>query len=348
MQGMLGPMSAVTAPVRPARSRGARRGLRASCLLLSAALALCACSGDDDGTEKRSSQEKSKGATLSRTSPLTGKVLPKQPGQPILAIKVDNSGSAQQIGVRKADMVVEELVEGGTTRLATFFYSSLPPVVGPVRSMRTSDVGIVSPLKAVLVASGAAAPTWKVIRKAKIKTVTEGGRGFYRGAGAAPYNLLMDVTKLTKPMKPLGSVPEPYLPFGDAALPRGKPAKNFTAVFSPAADSVFAYRGGTYVNTDSYAREGGDFRSDTVLVLRVKTRYAGYKDPAGFPVPETVFSGRGPATVFHGGRRIGATWVKKGLEAPLTLRGKGGDLSLPPGTVRIELVPRDGGSVRIG
>jgi hypothetical protein len=47
------------------------------------------------------------------------------------------------------DLVVEELVEDGVTRLAAFYYSQLPSKVGPVRSMRASDIGIVSPARAV-------------------------------------------------------------------------------------------------------------------------------------------------------------------------------------------------------
>ncbi len=39
--------------------------------------------------------------------------------------------------------MVEELVEGGLTRLAVFFYSQVPDNAGPVRSMRASDIGIV-------------------------------------------------------------------------------------------------------------------------------------------------------------------------------------------------------------
>ena len=39
--------------------------------------------------------------------------------------------------------------------LAVFFYQHVPRLVGPVRSMRATDIGIVKPAKAVLVASGA-------------------------------------------------------------------------------------------------------------------------------------------------------------------------------------------------
>ena len=58
------------------------------------------------------------------------------------------------------DMVVEELVEGGLSRLAAFFYSTLPQgLVGPARSMRATDIGIVKPVDAILVGSGGAPRT---------------------------------------------------------------------------------------------------------------------------------------------------------------------------------------------
>ena len=83
-------------------------------------------------------------------------------------------------------------------------------------------------------------------------------------------------------------------------------------------------------------------------MLRVRVGLAGYRDPSGFPVPETRFTGRGDASIFHDGRMVTGTWVKDGLEAPLTLRTKGGELQLPPGKVRIELVPNGTGSLRLG
>ena len=328
----------------PARTR--RRAVAA--LLAAAALALSACDGgqsvlggDDDP------QDTSPSATMSMTSPLTGETLRDLPEHPILAVKIDNSGSNSQIGLGRADMVVEELVEGGITRLATFFYSQMPADVGPVRSIRATDIGIVAPLDALLVASGAAPPTTKRVRNAGIRTVTEGGRGFYRGSGAAPYNLFVKTDKLLAPLKPLSQLPEPYLPFGDAKLPKGKPAKRFAAVFSPASDSSFQFRRGGYVNTDSYAR-GSDFVADSVLVLRVRVGVAGYRDPSGATVPETKFMGKGQATIFHDGRMITGTWHKKGLRGALRLKAGGKRLELPPGKVRVELVPNDTGALRVG
>ena len=82
-----------------------------------------------------------------------------------------------------------------------------------------------------------------------------------------------------------------------------------------------------------------------MLALRVKVGDAGYRDPAGNPVPETRFTGKGDAMLFHDGRLVRGTWSKPGLAAPLQLRTKAGELTVPPGKVWIELVPQNGGNV---
>src|SRR5512143_549383 len=79
------------------------------------------------------------GSTPASTYPLTG--LPVRAGdpaaaRPALLVKVDNAFEARpQAGIDKADVVYEELVEGGITRLAAVFQSSDPGEVGPVRSV---------------------------------------------------------------------------------------------------------------------------------------------------------------------------------------------------------------------
>ncbi len=334
----------------PPRTTPRSSWLRAGSVLAAAALLLSACGGDkDEGSEKPADPQRTGDqSTLSRVNPLTGERLGAAPKRPILAFKIDNSGHGTQIGLGKADLVVEELVEGGITRLAAFYYSKVPHRAGPMRSMRASDIGIVRPLNAVLVASGGAGVTVRRVHGAGIRTVTEGAPGFYRGQGYAPYNLFMDVDRLTKGMKAMRQTPQPYLPFGDEPMPKGKPAKRFTAVFSPSSATSFELRKGKYVNTDSNAAAGDDFVSDTVVVLRVRVGDAGYLDPAGSRVPETKFTGRGPAVVFHAGRMVRGTWVKNGYDAVPTLRTAAGPLEIPPGKVRIELVPRAGGDLRVG
>ena len=65
--------------------------------------------------------------------------------RPALAFKIDNVGAARpQSGINQADVVYEELVEAGLTRLIAIFQTESPSVVGPIRSARTSDPILIS------------------------------------------------------------------------------------------------------------------------------------------------------------------------------------------------------------
>jgi hypothetical protein len=345
------PPKIMGAPDVPARTRR-RRALVA--LAAVAALALAGCSDDSTtapaGDQGPDGQATAEGMTLAGQWPLTG--LPASgaaPKHPVIVVKIDNSSnSSPQIGLRSADLVTEELVEGGSTRLAVFYYSKLPRVAGPVRSMRATDIGIVEPAEAVLVASGGAPPTVRRVAAAGIKTFTEGATGYSRASDrSAPYNLMMSLPTLAKTLK-TPAPPENYLPWGSAAdLPKGQPAKRVAAQFSGGHTTNWEYQGGKYVNLNSYAQAGDQFRPDTLLVLRVQVGDAGYKDPAGNPVPETKFTGTGQATVFHQGRMVRGTWKKADFGSALELSTKAGDLTVPPGKVWIELVPANGGNVTV-
>jgi hypothetical protein len=337
-------------------SRFVRSGSRPlTALAVAASLALAGCSGDSaesptsQGTPQSSSTEA--GAVLSGQWPFTG--LPAEgpaPAHPPVVVKIDNtSSSSPQIGLGKADLVTEELVEGGSTRLAVFYYSQLPKRVGPVRSFRATDIGIVQPADAVLVASGGAGPTVRRMQSAGIKTVTEGAAGYTRDSGrVSPYNLFMELPKLAKTLRTPAEAPQNYLPWGpEEDFPSGQPAKGVAAEFSAGHTTTWKYQGGGYVNQNTYAAGGDAFKPATVLVLRVKVGDAGYKDPAGNPVPETRFTGKGEAMVFHGGKLVRATWTKSGLKAPVKLTTKAGELTLPPGKVWMELVPSNGGDVTV-
>ncbi|CAN5599651.1 hypothetical protein BH11ACT8_BH11ACT8_31340 [soil metagenome] len=291
------------------------------------------------------------------TEPLTGLAVARDGNavrrHPVLVLKMDNtSSSAPQLGLSSADLVVEELVEGGVTRLAAFYYSKIPGEVGPVRSMRASDIGIVSPIGATMVTSGAAAVTIARLKKAGIDYVTEGSPGFFRESSRiAPYNLMTTMTDVAKALHDDPKRPPDYLPFGPASdLPSGKPATGLRAVFSGGHTTEWSYqggRGGGYVNENTYAADGDEFPADTVLVLRVQVGDAGYRDPAGNPVPETTLTGGGAVLLFHGGRVVKGHWKKKSLDAPLQLT-TGADrtpLDVPPGHTWIELVPAATGDV---
>jgi hypothetical protein len=331
---------------------------RSAVAVLVTSLVLAAC-GDGDGSEEESSgggpeaQNVAAGSTLDSTWPLTG--LPvtgdEEAAQehPVMVLKMDNTyASAPQVGLSKADLVVEELVEGGMTRLAAFYYSTIPGDVGPVRSMRASDIGIVAPVGGAMVTSGAANVTINRIHDAGIPFFSEGDKGFYRESSrSAPYNLFTDMAE-TATLVDQDDLerPDDYLPWGaEEDFPQGQPARTLAASFSGGHTTNWTYRNGTYVNENSNAGAGDEFPADTVLVLRVQVGDAGYRDPAGNPVPETKFTGKGQALIFHGGRLVRGTWSKSALDAPLELSTKAGKLTVPAGHTWIELVPQNGGNV---
>ena len=323
-------------------------------VIVAASLCLAGCGGDETEPDGAEPVQGGASAEAPQTWPLTGLPVAGSKGpeltHPVLVLKMDNTpSSAPQVGLGSADLVVEELVEGGVTRLAALYYSKLPGDAGPVRSMRASDIGIVTPVGAVMVTSGAAPVTISRIKDAGIPFFAEGAKGFYRESSRpAPYNLFTDLSETaTLVEQDDAERPADYLPWGKQKdLPAGQPATEIAASFSGGHTTTWSFRDGGYVNDNSFAAEGDRFPADTVLALRVEVGDAGYRDPAGNPVPETVFEGKGDALLFHGGRLVRGTWSKKSLKAPLELSTKAGPLRVPAGRVWIELVPRDGGDVR--
>lgn len=319
------------------------------------ALVATACSGGDSKgtpTPTPASPDASRAAaTLVRSNPLTGLATPQGvPQHPVFVVKIENTANgAPQYGLSSADLVVEELVEGGLTRLAAFFYTQTPSKVGHVRSTRTSDIGLVKPTKGQLLASGGAGVAIRQIKRAGVDLHSEDTRNLTLTkdpAKVAPYNRLLDLASCAKVnTSPDAPVPSPYLPFGASATAGTTKAGTADVRFSRDSTTRWRYADGTYRRLNGHAQKGKDFAPSTVLVLYTKQKVAGYRDPAGNPVPETVLTGGGKATVLNGGTALDARWAKKNDASSFTLEAGGKPLHLKPGKVFIELVPVGDGAV---
>ena len=113
---------------------------------------LAACGGSSKPAAKPSPSPTTPSASATTTPapvaaacPLTG--LPPAADQKVdraaLAVKIDNVDAARpQAGLNQADVVIEETVEGGLTRLMAIFQCSSTDSVGPIRSVRTSDADL--------------------------------------------------------------------------------------------------------------------------------------------------------------------------------------------------------------
>ena len=125
------------------------------------ALAASACGGGSGAaTPKRTTTTTAATTTTVAVpvAPLTGLADPSGASltRPALSVKVENTDAARpQAGIDQADVLYEEVVEGNITRFIAIFNSTVPDVIGPVRSVRQEDPDIVWPLGGVFAYSGA-------------------------------------------------------------------------------------------------------------------------------------------------------------------------------------------------
>lgn len=319
---------------------------------LAASLVLAGCGGSGNG--KPGADGDSDGATKAavvETWPLTGERVPdgKSPKSPAYIVKIDNTAaSSPQVGIGSADLVVEELVEGGITRLAAFFQSKLPSQVGPVRSMRLTDIGIAKPLGAEIVTSGAAEVTLRGLAEAGVKFADMSNPAVVRvsdGQHDTLHSVMANLVKLSH-QKKQRSRPVDYLPWGKAkSFPGALAAKSIDARMSAGRTAHWSFSGGKYHLDNSYMPAADTFVADTVIVCMVTTSIASYADPAGNPVPISHFEGTGDAVIFHGGKAVRGKWTKSQAGTTVTFATKTGSVSIPAGHTWMHLVPVNGGSV---
>lgn len=326
--------------------------MRRFLVFLALAGLLAACGEATSDSPKPGKTEDNQAAV--QRSPITGlKMKNGLPKHPAYVVKVENTDSGEpQTGLNKADLVVEQLVEGGLTRLAAMYYSKLPKKIGHVRSMRGTDIGIAAPVGAHIVASGGAGHVHSQVKKAGVKALTQdhGAAGFSTDpAKPAPYNQLLNLTTLNS-KSGKGSVSDNYFRWdtdadNDAS---GKTTKKASVRFSPKTQTTWVHKKGTWRRTNGHAAPGQDFKADTLIVVHAPVVDAGYTDPAGNPVPETHFSGSGKATILQGTNVIKATWKKKKPSSTVQFTdGNGNDVPIEPGRIWVELVPKDDGNVSL-
>ena len=344
---------------------------------------LSGCSGGKDGANQASPSTTASPTptpTPTPTWPLTG-IESKAASitKPVLVIKVENDPMVRpQSGLESADIIFEELVEGGITRFATIWQSKFPKEIGPVRSVRHVDVSIAAPIADFFVFSGGARPTITYVRGHAGKGVyilTEGAPGMYRtNYHSAPHNLFISPLRLIQGMKKTKTPTQPLFvagartvdttPPAPSASPSSsssispKPLPDLSAKliskvnlhFSNSENPVWAWSKslGKWVRSEgsvpSFARSGVRLSATNVVVLKVKTQDAGYRDPAGNFVPRTILQGTGKGWVLVDHKQLEVTWSKPELKSPFTLRDLAGNVvSLKAGNSWVELIPSDGG-----
>ena len=297
--------------------------------------------------------------------PLTGVPADAVADRPALAVKIENSVDARpQTGLAAADVVWEQVVEGGITRFVAVYHSDLPPEIGPVRSIRPMDPAIAAPLGGLLAFSGGVPTYVTAAQDAGLQALSQdsGADGFSRTTTrAAPHNVyavpqtLIDQADAAHRSSPNAQFDHPAAGEEPTAVAAGQPATSLDLMLSGVSHPRWTWNpaDGRWLRSEGSApaveADGRRIGATNVVVLRVDVVATEARDPAGNPVPETILTGTGRALVASGGHTVEATWSKPETEDRVTLTGADGEpVTLAPGTTWVELVPNGGGAVATG
>ena len=282
---------------------------------------------------------------------------PAAPEHPALAVKIDNHPAARpQLGLDRADLVFEELVEGGLTRYAALWHSDLPDAVGPVRSIRPMDPDILSSFGGIVAYSGGQPQFVDMMRAGPLLNVVfddDEDTGLFSRADdrPSPHDLVLSATEL---LRLHGTLAPPSRQFDYAdtaaastAVLAGEPTSTLITRFSETSGRAWTWDPAAQAYLRSQDGEpdldaaGVQLRAGNVLVLRVAV-------DRSTEVPRTILTGSGQAWVSTQGSTLPATWFKDAATVPIRLAdAAGASVDLAPGNTWIELVPADGGSVEL-
>ena len=280
--------------------------------------------------------------------------------RPAVAVKVENAPVAWPVsGLEKAEIVYEELVEGGVTRFMAIYHCTDAPKVGPVRSARVVDPAIMKPFTRILGAAGANAIVQRALDKARVVSINEiqAGRAMTRVSrpGLASEHTLYASTEGLRKIgkvrfdKPPAQGIFSYGPLGS----KGRKVGSVSMSFGDITQVVYRWIDGKWRRFEDgapfVAETGRQIAVDNVLIERHRINYSeGVVDVAGTPSTEIAdTTGSGAAFLLRDHRLIRGRWVRKSVKKPArfeSLNGK--EMVLRRGKTWIELVPTRKGQAK--
>jgi Protein of unknown function (DUF3048) N-terminal domain/Protein of unknown function (DUF3048) C-terminal domain len=329
-------------------------GLTAAILLTAGALVAVRLQGDADAGDTTQPTT----PTGAIAWPLTGLPVGDEPGAgaPVLVVKIDNAQPAArpQSGLNQADVVYEEMVEGSVTRFAALFHSAGADPVGPIRSARSTDVALLTPLDGPLFAWAGANPEFTaLVRAAPLVDV-----GFEVAADAyerttdrhPPYNLYSSTDAL-RAHTPEGAGPPPQLfeyRTGDGqAAGREVSWVNVNFGGGPGSapvdwtwDAVAEGWARAQAGTPHVDQAGEQITPANVVIQFVPYEIVGCCDASGASIPEGQLIGEGDAWLLSAGRLVEGRWQKPSADAVTTYTDPAGiPFRLTPGPTWVVLAP---------
>jgi len=274
---------------------------------------------------------------------------------PVLMAKIDNSPEARpQVGLNDADIVFEELVEGGLSRYLAIWHSVIPTDIGPVRSIRPMDPDIALPFGGVIAYSGGQQRFVQMMIDTGLENVIHGQSGteayIYRSdTKIAPHDVIVRANELIEAQSDLAP-PAPAFEFaGDGVVPsalaEGKTAKRLITSFSSynSPSWEFETESGMYGRLQAGGEVDIDEKQGQLTARNVVVQMVDESSEYGY-VPRALVVGTGLAWISTSGKTVEATWTKTEPNAMTVFTlGSGEIVTLAPGRTWIELVPTSSG-----
>jgi hypothetical protein len=317
--------------------------LGAAAVLAAGAVVAASCGGGGQD-EPAAESVASKPEAAPPVAPLTG--LPDRSGASrkrcAVTVKIDNTpASRPKWGIDQADVVYEEVVEGGITRLAAVFNSKTPDRVASVRSVRKTDQSLVTPLRGVFAYSGGAQYAIDSINSAPVVQLDESRAGdmMFRDERNAPYDLNARVDQMYATCE--DPAPPPLFSYRKKGAP--VPGDRITAAhvgFLAGFDVTWTWDPTTHdwkrsiFGEPELAASGEQFAPKNVVVMF--TRYVGGNSQGVGAEAELV--GEGRLMALTGGKVVNGTWKRPDrAKAAQLLDATGATVKLAPGPTWVEL-----------
>ena len=288
-------------------------------------------------------------------APLTGLELtdPALAERPAVLVKIDNTSRGRpQEALAQADLVYEEMIEGGFTRLAVVFHSNAP-LMGPIRSGRTTDIALIGSLdEPVFAWSGANLVHAALLRRQPMVDLGAQSRSEYFRSPDRPgtYDLMAEAQTLLDVAADQGEggAPPPHFEYRNdmVGLPASaEPAATVTVSF-PSVEARWDWdeTAGGWARTQGSSThvdaQDEPVIAANVVVAEVQEVATGSVDTAGATVFEQQFLGSGRGWVFTDGHVIEVTWTKPSIRSVATWTTPDGvPVALTPGITWVELAP---------
>jgi len=334
-----------------------RASLISALVILGLVAAACSSGGGKKSASASSTAPASTTTTVPPTFPLTGLPAGASPNlnRPALVVKIENVDEARpQSGLVEADVVYEEVVEAGLSRLVVVFQSKDADPVGPVRSIRPSDPSIVKPLNPLFAYSGGTAKFINMLHAAGITDVgvdAQPGAYYRRPGRSAPHNLYTSTSRLYA-KAPAGMGPPPKIfdflgpgeQFGGAGV---APATHLSVQPGQRTSASYDYDPATGVwkrtsnGTPQTVEGGAQVAPANVIVWFVPyVTSPGDTDVVGEPVSVAQVVGAGDAWVLSQGKVVKGKWSKPSAEAPVQYTDAvGAPIKIAPGVTWVEVQP---------